>query len=81
MANSNRKTDARNFHAIHDILQSLSLAQYHLKGQNASISHSGNREVKIIYTTYDGTQRNLYSKKPSYHTRGTFPVLYLLSFC
>ena len=34
-----RKTAARSFDTIHDILRSLSLAQYFLKGRNANLAH------------------------------------------
>ena len=41
-----RKTAARPFDAIHDILKSLSLAQSLLKGQNTQVLRIGNRRVK-----------------------------------
>ena len=40
-----RKTVDRPFHTIHDILQSLGLAQSLLKGRNALIWRSGKRVV------------------------------------
>ena len=41
-----RKTAARPFDTIHDILRCLSLAQSLLKGRNAPIWRIGNRGVK-----------------------------------
>ena len=42
-----RKTAARHFDTIHDILRALSLAQSLLKGRNAPVSRSGNRGVNL----------------------------------
>ena len=42
-----RKTAARPFDSIHDILRSISLAQSFLKGRNAPIWRIGNRGVKV----------------------------------
>ena len=43
-----RKTDARPFDTIHDILRCLCLIQSLLKGRNAPIWRIGNRRVKFI---------------------------------
>ena len=44
-----RKTAARPFDTIHDILRCLSLAQSLLKGRNAPIWRIGNRGVKVDF--------------------------------
>ena len=42
-----RKIAVRYFHTIKDILRSLSLTKYHLKGRNAPIRYNGNRGVNL----------------------------------
>ena len=42
-----RKTAARSFDTIHDILRALSLAQSLLKGRNPPVWQVGNRGVKV----------------------------------
>ena len=43
-----RKTAARRFYLIHNILRSLTRTQSLLRGRNASIWRSGNRGSKIV---------------------------------